>query len=760
MITICPQCQLPLAVTATDLRVAQGQVRCGRCAAVFNALASLYEPDGPVAAPRPTAAPRAPAQPGGDAHAPGTEPDARDRRSSPASGVESTTVLDARSLRDPAATAGGAAGFGTGSGLFRAPPRDDEPRFDDTHGADDWPEDALPDSAAAAAVAPEAVTATPEAAVPARATAIPEVAIPAPATATGGPAGLATVPMPVPVSELESESESESGRTPPQPASTSAPADDAGDAAAAAAPRTTAAAATSTAATTSAAAGTPAAGLAEITDTFRREPEAPEPEAGTAAADQPPPDAALEPATDSLRLPAEGSLDAVAAVDGEASRDGAGGEPAPAQPAGRDWTIDTMMAAELAALVARAQRDEPPELASIRIAVDESSEITVLPSEAPASWSRAAADDPAATAEYAGDRSLPRLSQVSDDDPDSVGARREAAERRAAMPSGLALRWLELEPAPPQSTPLPVAPAASSTPQVSAGAEPAPRSPLLPGRPTTPSTPRQPAADEPAPRSTLPRATPTTPSTPRQPAGDEPMPVAADEQNTAPLRTPSASEDARPGAFAAALGLDADLTPRDVPVSAADAVVADLAAGGRSRTAATPRWMWAATVLLGLALTVQLAHLYREELAGVPSLQEPLTRLYAALGRPLQPRWELGRYELRQQGVVAEAVASGTLTVRASIRNGAGRAQPAPLLRVTLQDRFGNRVATRDLTPREYGGAAAIAPAPMLAPGQRIDAEVSLLDPGGEAVGFELDVCLRRADASIACASDAAGAAS
>jgi predicted Zn finger-like uncharacterized protein len=44
VITICPQCQLPLAVTAADLRIAQGQVRCGRCAAVFNALASLYEP--------------------------------------------------------------------------------------------------------------------------------------------------------------------------------------------------------------------------------------------------------------------------------------------------------------------------------------------------------------------------------------------------------------------------------------------------------------------------------------------------------------------------------------------------------------------------------------------------------------------------------------------------------------------------------------------------------------------------------------------
>jgi len=162
--------------------------------------------------------------------------------------------------------------------------------------------------------------------------------------------------------------------------------------------------------------------------------------------------------------------------------------------------------------------------------------------------------------------------------------------------------------------------------------------------------------------------------------------------------------------------------------------------------------------VLGLALAAQLAHLYREELVGVPALQAPLARVYAALGRPLVPRWEIGRYEVRQQGVVAEPVAAGTLTVRASIRNGASRAQPAPLLRVTLQDRFGNRIASRDLTPREYGGAAAMAPAPMLAPGQRIDAEVSLLDPGGEAVGFELDVCLRRGDASIACANDAPGA--
>src|SRR5438132_4769596 len=43
MFTICPKCALTLAVTAADLRVAQGYVRCGRCSNVFNALSRLSE---------------------------------------------------------------------------------------------------------------------------------------------------------------------------------------------------------------------------------------------------------------------------------------------------------------------------------------------------------------------------------------------------------------------------------------------------------------------------------------------------------------------------------------------------------------------------------------------------------------------------------------------------------------------------------------------------------------------------------------------
>src|ERR1700753_1978230 len=73
MFTVCPKCALTLVVTAADLRVAQGYVRCGRCSNVFNALARLSEdrqaaapatssPD-PAPVPAPEAAPPPPAPP-------------------------------------------------------------------------------------------------------------------------------------------------------------------------------------------------------------------------------------------------------------------------------------------------------------------------------------------------------------------------------------------------------------------------------------------------------------------------------------------------------------------------------------------------------------------------------------------------------------------------------------------------------------------------------------------------------------------------
>ena len=69
MFTVCPKCALTLVVSAADLRVAQGYVRCGRCSSVFNALARLSdEQQAAVAEGEPAAAatpePETPAQEG------------------------------------------------------------------------------------------------------------------------------------------------------------------------------------------------------------------------------------------------------------------------------------------------------------------------------------------------------------------------------------------------------------------------------------------------------------------------------------------------------------------------------------------------------------------------------------------------------------------------------------------------------------------------------------------------------------------------
>src|ERR1700719_828385 len=70
MFTVCPKCALTLVVPPEDLRVAQGNVRCGRCSSVFNALARLAEDRGSPAPPQ-TPPPASPAPvPAPEAHAP------------------------------------------------------------------------------------------------------------------------------------------------------------------------------------------------------------------------------------------------------------------------------------------------------------------------------------------------------------------------------------------------------------------------------------------------------------------------------------------------------------------------------------------------------------------------------------------------------------------------------------------------------------------------------------------------------------------
>lgn len=156
-------------------------------------------------------------------------------------------------------------------------------------------------------------------------------------------------------------------------------------------------------------------------------------------------------------------------------------------------------------------------------------------------------------------------------------------------------------------------------------------------------------------------------------------------------------------------------------------------------------------LLLAVALAIQIIHHFRQDLVRHPQVGPPLAALYERLGLRLSPNWDPRAFELRQWGSPETGAAAGLLNVHASITNRAQFAQPLPLLRVEVQDRFGGSIATRDFEPGEYLKDPAMATR-LLAPGASTEANLELVDPGAEAVGYRLDVCLRESAQLLRCA--------
>ena len=155
--------------------------------------------------------------------------------------------------------------------------------------------------------------------------------------------------------------------------------------------------------------------------------------------------------------------------------------------------------------------------------------------------------------------------------------------------------------------------------------------------------------------------------------------------------------------------------------------------------------------VLAVVLAAQVIHHFRQDLVRHPQIGPPLRAAYERLGLDLMPNWDLAAVELRQWGNAADAAAEGRMVVRASLTNRAGFAQPHPILRLELEDRFGATVATRDFEPADYLKNPSQATR-LIAPGASSEAELLLADPGTEAVGYRLDVCLRESAALLRCA--------
>jgi predicted Zn finger-like uncharacterized protein len=187
-------------------------------------------------------------------------------------------------------------------------------------------------------------------------------------------------------------------------------------------------------------------------------------------------------------------------------------------------------------------------------------------------------------------------------------------------------------------------------------------------------------------------------------------------------------------------------TAGDIPITASRETPADRERTGWRNLA----WSLGCLLLL-VGMLAQVTHYYRQDLVRHPTLGYVMREVYGRLGLPLSPNWDLAAYELRQWGNGSDAAPDDRLSIRASLTNRAAFAQPHPILRLEVEDRFGESIAVRDFEPVDYLKNPTEA-SRLLDPSASTEAEILILNPGPEAVGYRLDVCLRQSPTQLRCA--------
>lgn len=174
-----------------------------------------------------------------------------------------------------------------------------------------------------------------------------------------------------------------------------------------------------------------------------------------------------------------------------------------------------------------------------------------------------------------------------------------------------------------------------------------------------------------------------------------------------------------------------------------------LTAAGRPRPKRGP-WLAACAVLL-LVLGAQSIHAARETLARDPRFGATLVDAYRALDLPIKQPTDLKRLAVARTDVTSHPVYRDVLFITATVTNEAEFVQPLPLLRVRLDDRWGEPVGVRIFRPEEYLRRAE--PSARAEPGRAYAIALEVVDPGSEAVGYALTPCLPQGE-TLVCLGD------
>ena len=233
------------------------------------------------------------------------------------------------------------------------------------------------------------------------------------------------------------------------------------------------------------------------------------------------------------------------------------------------------------------------------------------------------------------------------------------------------------------------------------------------------------------------------------PLPDPPKPVAVAEARGAAdaVAEPSADEKPRDRQAISATEVDrvlADEQPSEVPY-----------VWLRPEPRPQSRWWAVGSALALLVLGAQALHHFRSDIAAHPTFGPWLAVAYDAFGAELVPHWNVHQYEIIDSVTTAEPNARGigSLKITARIQNRGPTRQPYPTVALRLKDRYDAAVASRMFTPAEYLPRD-VPRGRLMSPGETTRAEIEVVDPGPDAYGFELDVCIEVEASLVTCGTD------
>lgn len=150
-----------------------------------------------------------------------------------------------------------------------------------------------------------------------------------------------------------------------------------------------------------------------------------------------------------------------------------------------------------------------------------------------------------------------------------------------------------------------------------------------------------------------------------------------------------------------------------------------------------------------LFLTGTWAHSQRGKLMRHPAGEAILGPVYSLLGMDAAPEWDPAEFRALKWEAVADPEQPDRLIVAVEFVNDADYAQPYPIIRVALQDRFGRPAGRHDFAPGDY--LESYSRGRRLPAAARLQTTVEVPDPEGRAEGFRIDFCLETRARGLVC---------